>query len=64
MILGKTLFSIPPSGWIDVLDTCDITSSTNTFPEEESSLYNLGAVLFIKQFQDQYMLSEQREDKG
>lgn len=48
--IRKDTFFIPPSGWIDVLDTCDITSSTNTFPEEESSLYNLGAVLFIKQF--------------
>lgn len=46
----KDIFFVEPDCWKEVLDTCDDSSYTNSFPSEDSPLYSLGAVLFIKQF--------------
>lgn len=39
-----------PGCWKEILDECDKSSHTSIFPDIQSSLCNLGAVLFIKQF--------------
>ena len=46
----KNTFFVDPDCWKKVLDTCDNSSCTQSFPSKKSSLYSLGAVLFVKQF--------------
>ena len=48
--LRNNTFFVSPGCWKEILDECDKSSHTSIFPDIQSSLCNLGAVLFIKQF--------------
>ena len=47
--LRNNTFFVSPGCWKEILDECDKSSHTSIFPDIQSSLCNLGAVLFIKQ---------------
>lgn len=49
------------NSWIELLNKIDGTSETYKFPEEHSSLYDFGAVLFIKQFKKTYSFINRKE---
>lgn len=63
--LRNNTFFVTPDCWKEVLDECDKSSHTSIYPDMHSSLCNLGAVLFIKQFKtDKKLIDRERIRKN
>ena len=63
--LRNNTFFVTPDCWKEILDECDKSSHTSIFPDMHSSLCNLGAVFFIKQFKtDKKLIDRERIRKG
>ena len=57
----ENIFFLTPEQWLKLLSLEDDSSKSYIFPEETFLLYNLGAILFIKQFKKNYTLIDREK---